>query len=88
MGGTEISTPLANLLTSKPIQGYPKHIFLLTDGEVSNTSSILDMVESNVKYSRVHTIGIGDGASQELVLGCAAKGKGHHVFISDAENPS
>ena len=88
MGGTEIYTPLAGLLTSKPIEGYPKHIFLLTDGDVLDTSHILDMVESNIKYSRVHTIGIGDGASQELVLGCAAKGKGHHVFISDAENPS
>lgn len=46
------------------------------------------MIESNIKYSRVHAIGIGNGASQDLVLGCAAKGKGHHVFISDDENPS
>lgn len=55
---------------------------------MSDTNIILDMVESNIKYSRVHTIGIGNGASQELVLGCAEKGKGHHVFIGDDENPS
>jgi hypothetical protein len=36
----------------------------------------------------VHTIGIGNGASEELIKGCALKGKGHHVFISDQEDPS
>lgn len=46
------------------------------------------MVGVNNKYSRVHTIGIGNGCSEALILGCAKKGKGHHVFISDNENPS
>ena len=36
----------------------------------------------NVKYSRVHTIGIGNGASNELIKGCALKGKGNYIFIS------
>ncbi len=46
------------------------------------------MVKKNSKYSRVHTIGIGDGASAALIKGCAEKGKGHHIFIKDKENPS
>jgi hypothetical protein len=83
MGGTEIYTPLENLLTGKPIDGYPKQIFLLTDGAVSNTKLILDLIETNNKYSRVHTIGIGNGASEDLVIGCAKKGKGYHTFITD-----
>jgi hypothetical protein len=46
------------------------------------------MVGLNNKYSRVHTIGIGNGCSEELILGCAKKGKGSHVFITDSEDPS
>jgi hypothetical protein len=63
MGGTEIYSPLQNLLNAKTIEGYPKQIFLLTDGGVSNTEGVIKMVGKNNKYSRVHTIGIGNGAS-------------------------
>ncbi len=38
--------------------------------------------------TRVHTIGIGNGCSQALILGCAKKGKGQSVFITDNENPA
>jgi len=34
MGGTEIEQPLENILRAQVIEGYPKQIFLLTDGEV------------------------------------------------------
>jgi hypothetical protein len=37
MGGTEIEEPLTMTLTAEPKKGYPKHVFLLTDGAVSNT---------------------------------------------------
>jgi len=44
------------------------------------------MVKENIKYSRVHTIGVGNGASAALIQGCAEKGKGKYVFIQDEEN--
>ena len=37
LGGTEIYNPLEIILIEKPIQGYPRQVFLLTDGQVSNT---------------------------------------------------
>jgi hypothetical protein len=83
MGGTEIEEPLENILKAKVIEGYPKQIFLLTDGEVSDTEKVIDLVRRNIKYSRVHTIGIGSGASESLIKGCAWKGKGYHIFIKD-----
>ena len=46
------------------------------------------MVALSNKYARVHTIGIGNGCSEDLILGCAKKGKGYHVFISDNEDPA
>lgn len=64
MGGTEIYSPLSAELKRKPIPGYPKHIFLLTDGDVSNTSSVLRLINEERKYSTVHGIGIGDGCSR------------------------
>lgn len=57
-----------NILTGNLIKGYPRHIFLLTDGAVQNSKIIIDAIEWHNKYSRVHTIGIGNGASQELVI--------------------
>lgn len=83
LGGTEIATPLHTLITGKRVDGYPKQIFLLTDGCVSNTEIIIRMVADNIKYSRVHSIGIGNGCSKHLITGCAEKGKGQHVFIAD-----
>ena len=83
MGGTQIFNPLHNLLRQKPKDGYPKQIFLLTDGGVSNTEEVLKMVGNNSKFARVHSIGIGNGASESLIVGCAKKGKGCHVFIND-----
>lgn len=88
MGGTEIYAPLQNILTSKIIEGYPKQIFLLTDGGVSNTQNVIDLVRKSIKYSRVHTIGVGNDVSQALIIGCAEKGKGRHIFINNGENPS
>lgn len=55
---------------------------------MNNTERVIDVVRKNIKYSRVHTIGIGDGASQALIKGCAEKGKGHFIFIKNHENPS
>lgn len=88
MGGTEIYAPLLQVLTQKPIDGYPKQVFLLTDGGVSDTANVLRMIATNTKYARLHFIGIGNGASANLIVEGAVKGKGSHIFISDNENPA
>lgn len=46
------------------------------------------MVGKSIKYSRVHTIGIGSGASQSLIEGCSKAGKGKFITVSDDENPA
>ncbi len=84
LGGTEIYDPLSTLLQEKVIDGYPRHVFLLTDGEVSNTQAVISMVRKNTKYCRVHCIGIGDGASFDLIQGCSTAGKGKHIMIADS----
>lgn len=63
MQGTAIYQPLKDELLRKPKKDYSKHIFLLTDGEVGNTHSVISLVQQNTSNSRVHTIGIGVQAS-------------------------
>jgi hypothetical protein len=41
LGGTEIESPLSDIFSSPIIEGYPKQIFLLTDGQVSNTERVV-----------------------------------------------
>lgn len=88
MGGTNIESALQAIFASPVIAGHPKQIFLLTDGAVSNTENVIRLVGRNTKFCRVHTIGVGNGASAALIEGCAEKGKGRHVFIEDNANVS
>lgn len=83
MGGTEIFQPLQTILLDKVIEGYPRQVFLLTDGGVSDTQGVIKMVKKSTKYCRVHSIGIGNGASYDLIQGCAEGGKGRYIMTSD-----
>lgn len=58
-----------------------RHLFLLTDGAVDNTSQVIDLIKTNSENNKVHTFGIGSGASTELVKESAMAGRGHFYFI-------
>ena len=88
LGGTVIYSPLKEVLEEEINKGYPKHIFLLTDGGVSDTESVLHLIKSKTNYCRVHCIGVGNGASFSLIEGSARNGKGKYVMISDEEDPA
>merc|ERR1712038_1593803 len=81
-GGTEVYSPLKAIFNEKPIDGYAKQIFLLTDGAVSNDQSVIKLVKDNCKNSRVFTLGLGSSASRHLVKGVARAGNGTSIFAS------
>ena len=85
LGGTEIYSPLKHIFKQKCDENLTRQIFMLTDGEVGNTHEICKLIKDQVKglRQRVHTIGMGNGASQELVEGAAKAGLGTHALISD-----
>ena len=68
MGGTEIFQAMKNIFSNPPktnIDGglRERHLFLLTDGAVGNTSQVIDLIKTNSWNNKVHTFGIGSGAS-------------------------
>eukprot|EP00053_Salpingoeca_punica_P017619 m.170225 g.170225 ORF g.170225 m.170225 type:complete len:908 (+) comp17248_c0_seq19:138-2861(+) len=75
-GGTEILKPLKAVLEAPLIKNYERQVFLLTDGQVSNTAEVIKYVESKSKTARCFTLGLGDDASHELVEGIARAGRG------------
>ena len=84
-GGTEIYRPLQEIFAfGKPRTCAETHIYLLTDGAVFNTNSVISLVQKNANLQqRVHTFGIGNGASEQLIKNCAFKGFGNYYFIYD-----
>jgi len=61
---------------------HNSHIYLLTDGAVMNAEKVIDLVKNSCTgKSRLHTFGIGSGADERLIKGCAFAGKGNFSFI-------
>eukprot|EP00741_Cyanophora_paradoxa_P003097 tig00000663_g3006.t1 len=85
LGGTELLAPLRALLAAPAPAGRPRHLFLLTDGEVSNTEECIAAVRAAPAGTRLFALGIGAGASEHLVNGLARAGRGHAAFIADGE---
>ncbi|KAM9750873.1 von Willebrand factor A domain-containing protein 5B1 [Menidia menidia] len=85
MGGTNILEPLTWILRQAMFSGHPRLLFLLTDGAVSNTGKVIELVRSHARYIRCFTFGIGQNACRRLVQGLATVSKGTAEFLTDGE---
>ncbi|CAF3327511.1 unnamed protein product [Rotaria socialis] len=81
LGGTELLEPLKWLEKYSPTQGRSRQIFLLTDGEISNVTEVLDLCRSMASSSRIFSFGLGHSPSRSLVKGLARATNGRFVFI-------
>jgi hypothetical protein len=73
--------PLTHIFAQKVDPEYPRHIFLITDGCVGNTDEVVNLVRENNGSSITHAVGIGRGADEDLVFGCAYAGNGLMISI-------
>jgi Ca-activated chloride channel family protein len=85
LGGTEILPALRSVLEGPSPAGLPRQLFVLTDGEVSNTDAVIALAREHAGHARVFTFGIGAGASHHLVKGLARAGEGECEMIAPGE---
>ena len=62
-------------------------MFILTDGGISDTERVLDEIRKSNHQTRVHSFGIGSGASVYLVKEIAKEGRGSSTLVAD-EDPN
>ena len=85
MGGTEILSPLSFILQQEVKAGLARQVFVLTDGQVSNSSACISLVKKHAATNRVFTLGVGSAADRHLVKGLARAGQGTAMFTSQGE---
>ncbi|CAM4953475.1 unnamed protein product [Rotaria socialis] len=86
MGGTELLEPLKWLAQNALDQGRGRQIFLLTDGEISNVSEVLNLCRSMASNTRIFSFGLGQSPSHSLIKGLARATNGQFVFIPPNTN--
>ena len=52
LGGTELLPPLKRIFQQPPLAGWDRQMFILTDGEVSNTDECMSLVKGNANSAR------------------------------------
>ncbi|XP_005353438.1 von Willebrand factor A domain-containing protein 5B1 [Microtus ochrogaster] len=85
MGGTNILSPLKWILRQPVHQGHPRLLFLITDGAVSNTGKVLELVRNHAFSTRCYSFGIGPSVCYRLVKGLASVSKGSAEFLTEGE---
>lgn len=85
MGGTELYHALEYVLNLPRVDGYMRNVLVMTDGEVTNPLSTINLVKEKAGSTYVSAIGIGAGASRHLVQGLAEAGRGASHFITEDE---
>lgn len=59
-------------------EGYQRHVIVLTDGQVSNTENVINLIKVMYQNSiaTVHMVGIGNGVSFNMIEKGAQEGGG------------
>ncbi|NXG03819.1 VW5B1 protein, partial [Sakesphorus luctuosus] len=85
MGSTNILPPLRWVIRQPIHRGHPRLLFLLTDGAISNTGKVLELLRDHSCSTRCYTFGLGPNACRRLVRGLAAVSRGIAEFLEEGE---
>ena len=89
LGGTDIYVPLEYIfklkLQTEGERKRPRQVFVLTDGEVSNSSECTKSAKKYSSTNSVFSLSICSGAERHLVKGIAKAGQGTAAFTPEGE---
>ena len=85
-GGTKLYSPLNDIYNNNIYEKYDmiKHIFLLTDGEITEKEKTLNLIGSHSNDFYFHSLGIGS-CDKDLIERSAILGNGYSYYINDLE---
>ena len=89
MKGTNIYSPLEDIYNSEELKetiNFPKAIFILTDGAISNKEKTLELIKKNNNKYSIYSIGLGKEFDKDLIKKAGMMGKGNSYFCSDVKN--
>merc|ERR1719443_1889507 len=58
LGGTELLQPLQTVLHQPVPAGFARRLILLTDGAVSNSEKVIELVGAHASVATMHTLGV------------------------------
>jgi len=85
-GGTELQRALGPALEAFEPNDREQILVLLTDGDVGNGASLLNLVESRIGQVRLFAFGIGAAPNAVLVKQIAELGRGQARFVADDDD--
>jgi Ca-activated chloride channel homolog len=85
LGGTEIFEPLSKILSQTPSVGGVRNVVVLTDGQVTNEPTVIELARKWKTTNRIFSFGIGSAASGYLVRNLAGATGGAAEFITAGE---
>ncbi|MGZ7031348.1 MAG: marine proteobacterial sortase target protein [Thermoanaerobaculia bacterium] len=83
-GGTEMMGALQAALLNQPENGdLVRQVIFMTDGQVGNENELFSFIRSNLKNSRLFTVGIGAAPNSSFMRNAAKFGRGTFTYIGD-----
>jgi Ca-activated chloride channel family protein len=84
-GGTELAQALEAVLGAAAHPGRPRQVFVFTDGQVTHTDEVLNVVRRAGSAARLFVFGLGSAPSSHLVRALARAGRGAAEFVAPGE---
>ncbi|OHS95877.1 hypothetical protein TRFO_10288 [Tritrichomonas foetus] len=81
LGGTDILSPLHHIFHIPKMPGYVRQVFLLTDGNVQESSEVIAKATQHRNNHRLFSIGIGNGVSKDFIIEVAKCSNGRSAFV-------